>query len=138
MDLLLDSLSWICLTGGIVVSLIGALGMLRLPDLFSRMHAAGMIDTLGIGLILIGLMFQGGGFLVTIKLVFILLFIFFTSPTATHALAKAALHGGIKPAVDKPHNGEAPWLEKPDGGEHPLTAVPTDLPDSKDREPSKT
>lgn len=134
MALLLDSLSWVCLIGGIVVSLIGGLGMLRLPDLFSRMHAAGMIDTLGIGLILIGLMFQGGGFLVTIKLVFILLFIFFTSPAATHALAKAALHGGVKPLVDKPDNGKSPILRQQESGEAPLAS----MPNSKDKEPSKT
>jgi len=134
MDLLLDSLSWICLMGGVVISLVGALGMLRLPDLFSRMHAAGMIDTLGIGLILVGLMFQGGGFLVTIKLIVILVFIFFTSPTATHALAKAALHGGVKPLLDAQDSGAETLLEKQETGESPLAAVPG----SKDREPSKS
>ena len=134
MDLLLDGLSWICVIGGIVISLIGALGMLRLPELFSRMHAAGMIDTLGIGLILIGLMFQGGGFLVTIKLVFILVFIFFTSPAATHALAKAALHGGVKPVVDKPGSGHTPLLDDEDSAPSPLAS----MPDSEDKEPSKT
>ena len=133
MDLLLDSLSWICVIGGVAFSLIGGLGMLRLPDLFSRMHAAGMIDTLGIGLILIGLMLQGGGFLVTIKLVFILIFIFFTSPSATHALAKAALHGGVKPLVDKPDNGAGPLLQRQDSD-----PAPAALPDSKDKAPSKT
>ena len=134
MDLLLDGLSWICLIGGIVISVIGALGMLRLPDLFSRMHAAGMIDTLGIGLILIGLMFQGGGFLVTIKLVFILLFIFFTSPAATHALAKAALHGRVKPQVDKAGSGHIPLLDEEDSGPTPLAGTP----DNRGKEPSKT
>ena len=134
MALLLDGLSWICLIGGIVISVIGALGMLRLPDLFSRMHAAGMIDTLGIGLILIGLMFQGGGFLVTIKLVFILLFIFFTSPAATHALAKAALHGRVKPEVDKPGSGHMPLLDEEDSGPNPFAGTP----DNREKEPSKT
>ena len=97
MDLALDILSWICLLGGSIMCIIGGIGLLRLPDLFTRMHAAGIIDTLGIALILLGLMLQGGGVLVIIKLVAILLFIFFTGPTATHALAKAALHGGVKP-----------------------------------------
>lgn len=105
-ELLLDILSWMFLVGGVVISIIGGIGMLRLPDLFSRMHAAGMIDTLGAGLILVGLMLQGGGALVTIKLIAILLFIFFTSPTATHALAKAALHGGVKPLPGRAESKE--------------------------------
>ena len=134
MALLLDSLSWICLIGGVIISLIGAFGMLRLPDLFSRMHAAGMIDTLGVSLILFGLMFQGGGFLVTIKLVIILLFIYFTSPSATHALAKAALHGGLKPLVDKHENRSGMPLGKNDSSDNPLMSIG----DSKDNEPSKT
>jgi multicomponent Na+:H+ antiporter subunit G len=98
---LLDILSWALLMAGAAFSLVGGIGLLRLPDLFTRMHGAGLIDTLGAGLILIGLMLQGGASLVTVKLILILLFIFFTSPTATHALAKAALHGGLKPLLEQ-------------------------------------
>ena len=59
-----------------------------------------MTDTLGAGLILIGLMFQGGLTLVTVKLILILAFIFITGPTATHAVANAAMTSGLKPTSD--------------------------------------
>ncbi|MCP5372742.1 MAG: monovalent cation/H(+) antiporter subunit G [Hyphomicrobiales bacterium] len=100
MDTLFDVLSWICIVLGSVTCLIGAIGLLRLPDVFARMHGAGMIDTMGMGMILLGLMFQAGPTLVTVKLIFIVVFIVFTSPTATHALARAALQGGVEPQVD--------------------------------------
>lgn len=100
MSVAVDILSWACLLGGVAFSIIGGIGLLRLPDLFTRMHGAGVIDTLGADLILVGLMLQAGASLVTIKLIIIALFLFFTTPTATHALAKAALHGGAKPLVD--------------------------------------
>ena len=97
MELALDILSWLCLVTGAVFGIIAGVGMIRLPDLFSRMHAAGIADTLAAGLILAGLMLQSGWSLNLAKLVLILAFILFTSPTATHALAKAALHGGLRP-----------------------------------------
>ncbi len=82
--------------------IIGAIGMIRLPDVFARMHGAGIIDTLGLGAIMAGLMVQGGLTIVTVKLGLIVIFIVFTGPTATHALARAALHGGVTPRVDEP------------------------------------
>lgn len=77
--------------------LVGAIGIYRMPDVFTRMHAASVSETLGVGLLLIGMMFLAGFTLVTVKLAIILGVIFFTSPVATHALAQAALHEGIKP-----------------------------------------
>jgi multicomponent Na+:H+ antiporter subunit G len=100
MELVLDITSWICLVAGSIFALIGAIGIIRLPDVFSRMHGAGIIDTAGAGLILIGLAFQAGLTLVTVKLLLIIVFLMFTSPTSTHALARAALNGGVKPLVD--------------------------------------
>ena len=97
MEILLDALSWICLIAGSVFILIGAVGVLRLPDMYARMHSAGIIDTLGAMLIILGLMFQGGLSIVTVKLVLIIVFILYTSPVATHALARAALADGLKP-----------------------------------------
>ncbi len=97
MSLVLDVLSWICLLGGGAFVVAGGIGVVRLPDVYARMHAAGMTDTLGAGLILLGLMFQAGLTMVTIKLVLIGIFLFFTSPTATYALANAALSWGLKP-----------------------------------------
>lgn len=101
MDLVLDIASWFCLVSGAILAVIGGIGMIRLPDLFSRMHAAGVADTLAVALIVVGMMLQAGFGLNFAKLVLILAFIFFTSPTATHAVAKAALHGGEKPRVAK-------------------------------------
>jgi multicomponent Na+:H+ antiporter subunit G len=94
-----DIISWIAIVGGGVMCLIGGWGVVRLPDMYTRMHAASIIDTMGVGLILGGLMVQAGLTLITAKLFLILMFIFFTSPTATHALARAALNGGLKPDV---------------------------------------
>jgi multicomponent Na+:H+ antiporter subunit G len=109
MALALDLVSWICILVGAAVALIGGLGLLRLPDVFARMHGAGMVDTLGLGAILLGLMVQAGFSLVTVKLVLILLFVFFTSPMTTHALARACLNAGVEPrARRKPARGDGP------------------------------
>ena len=67
----------------------GALGVLRFPDTLSRMHAAGVTETLATTLLLMGLMLLAGWSIVLLKLIMILLFILFTSPTSSHALAKA-------------------------------------------------
>jgi len=100
MEMLLNGLSWALLMGGCFFIVTGGVGRLRLPDVYSRMHAAGVTDTLGAGLFLGGLMIQAGLSLVTAKLVLILIFILFTSPTATYALANALYGGGVKP-VDR-------------------------------------
>lgn len=101
--IVIDILSWICLILGSVLCIIGGLGLLRLPDFYSRMHGGGITDTLGAGLILIGLMFQGGLTMVTVKLVMILVVLLVTSPTSTHAVGKAALISGLKPVVTDEH-----------------------------------
>ena len=107
MALLADLLSWICLLAGGALALIGGLGLLRLPDVFARMHGAGMVDTLGLGLILVGLMFQAGFTLITVKLILIFGFVLYTGPTTTHALAQACLNGGVRPrAAHKDAGGE--------------------------------
>jgi len=94
-----DVLSWALLMSGGVFLLVGGIGILRLPDFYCRIHAAGLTDTLGAGLILIGLMVQAGWTLVAVKLLLIFAFLFLTSPTATHALARAALLNGLKPHI---------------------------------------
>ncbi len=92
---------------GSLLVLTGALGMLRLPDFYTRMHAAGITDTLGADLILLGLMVQAGFSLVTVKLLLIGAFLFFTSPTSTHAIANAAFTSGLKPqAADENDTAE--------------------------------
>jgi len=100
MTLIIDTASWILLLGGAIFSVIGGIGILRMPDFYTRMHAASITDTAGMTLMLAGLMLQAGLSLVTAKLVFIMLFLLITSPTATHALARAALHDGVKPLLD--------------------------------------
>lgn len=100
MSIYIDGLSWALLIIGSFICLSGAIGMHRFPDFFSRMHATSVTDTLGGSLILVGLMFQiDGQYIVLIKLILIVLFILLTSPTASHALAKAALHGGLRPKL---------------------------------------
>jgi len=95
----IDIASWICLGVGGLACVVGAVGLLRMPDLFTRMHAASLVDTVGAGFVLLGLALQAGPTLVTVKLAMIGLLIFFTSPTATHALARAALYRGVKPLL---------------------------------------
>jgi multicomponent Na+:H+ antiporter subunit G len=101
METLLDVLSWICLLGGAFFLLVGAIGVLRFPDFYTRLHAVSVCDTLGAGLVLVGLMLQGGLSLVTVKLLLMFYFMMFTGPTAVHALAQAALQGKLKPVVDE-------------------------------------
>jgi multicomponent Na+:H+ antiporter subunit G len=99
---LLDGLSWLCLVAGGVFCVIGAVGMLRMPDFYTRLHAASVIETLGGGLIMLGLLLQAGVTLVAAKLLIVALLVFFASPTATHALAKAAMERGVRPLLDPP------------------------------------
>ena len=99
MDVLLDSMSWALILAGGFFTVVGAIGMIRMPDLYTRMHAASVTDTLGAGLLLLGFMLQAGLSLVLLKLVFLLLLIFFISPVAAHAVANAALQFGIKPML---------------------------------------
>ena len=97
MDQIVTVASWALLLGGSFFLLTGALGMVRLPDVFTRMHAAGMTDTMGAGMIVVGLAVSNGADLITVRLLLILGFLWFTSPIATHAVAKAALSGGLSP-----------------------------------------
>lgn len=92
----LDIASWAFLLAGSAFCVIGGVGLHRLPDLYSRTHAAGVTDTLGAGLVLVGLMFQGGLSLVTVKLLMVLVLLYITSPTSGHALVKAAYSSGLK------------------------------------------
>jgi multicomponent Na+:H+ antiporter subunit G len=106
METILDFLSWVFLLTGGLLGITGAIGLFRFPDFFTRLHAASVTDTLCAGLIILGLVLQAGSLMMVIKLVLIPLILAYTSPTATHALAKAALHGGRKPVLheqgDKP------------------------------------
>ncbi len=104
MTMAVDILSWLLLIAGSFFIMTGSIGLVRMPDFFSRTHPGGMVDTMGAGLTLAGLMLQGGLTLVTTKLALILVFLLLTGPTATHALAHAALVSGLKPWTR--HSGE--------------------------------
>ena len=97
MEILLDILSWLLLTIGGIFVFIGGLGALRMPDLYTRMHAASVTDSIGPILVITGIMLQSGLALASVKLVAILLFLLLTGPTASNALASAALLSGYKP-----------------------------------------
>lgn len=99
MQLFADILSGACLVVGSVFAVIGGIGIVRLPDFFTRLHGASITDTMGAGLVLVGLMLQAGSPLITVKLVIILFFLFVTSPTSAHALAKSALLHGLDPLL---------------------------------------
>ncbi|MGQ9424445.1 monovalent cation/H(+) antiporter subunit G [Gilvimarinus sp. F26214L] len=92
-------ISGICLALGSFLILTGGVGVLRFPDFYTRMHAAGITETLATGLILVGLMLLAGWSLELAKLTMILLFVLLTSPTASHALAKSARHGKLTPKL---------------------------------------
>lgn len=95
---LVEILSWIAILGGSTFMLIGAIGTLRFPDFWSRLHAVSVSDSAGMMLLILGMMLQSGFTLVTVKLVLIGVFLFITGPTATHAVANAALVSGFLPS----------------------------------------
>lgn len=108
-----DLLSWACILGGSFFTIAGAIGLVRMPELFTRMHAASTIDTLGAGLLCLGMMLQAGPTLVAVKLLFILALLFFIGPVVTHALAQAALHAGIEPKLGEDRRDR---LDRPSPG----------------------
>jgi multicomponent Na+:H+ antiporter subunit G len=103
---IVDIVSWISILGGALLGVAGGIGIHRFPDFYSRLHAVGITDTLCAALFLLGLGLQAGLSLTSFKLFLIFVFLFFTSPTASHALANAARHGGLKPSLDD-RQGEA-------------------------------
>ncbi len=98
--IVLDIITWVFLILGSFFAIVGGIGIVRLPEFYSRLHGGGITDTLGAGLIVTGLLFQGGLSLTTVKLLMILFFLMVTSPTSCHALAKSALTQGLKPVLE--------------------------------------
>lgn len=94
MSLLLDILSWIFILAGSFFCVTAGLGLLRLPDFFCRTHAGGIMDSLGMGLLFVGMGLQAPDYLVVVKLFFIYVFVLLTGPAAIHALTRAAVHSG--------------------------------------------
>ncbi len=99
-------MNWIVtflLVSGVFFLAIGTIGLLRLPDFYSRLHAAGKCDTLGVTLLVTAIALYNlhapsfGSVLVSWKIFAIVFFIFMASPTATHAMTKAAMIIGVEP-----------------------------------------
>jgi len=96
-DTIMDILSWILLCTGAVFVVIGGLGALRLPNFYTRLHAASLTETMATILIFVGMILQAGVSFESMKLLAIMLFLLLTAPTASYALANAALQSGISP-----------------------------------------
>lgn len=82
---------------GCFIILVAAIGVIRFPDFYTRLHPAGKGDTLGQSLVLLGLMIYEGFTMNSVKLLIIILFIYIVNPTATHFITRAAYLAGIKP-----------------------------------------
>lgn len=108
----LDLLSGALVLAGSLFVLAGGIGALRMPDFYTRIHGASLTDSMGPVLVLGGLMLQSGLSLVTLKLAAVLLFLMITSPTASYALANAALLSGLRPAGYKGTPGNRAVQEK--------------------------
>ena len=99
MEIIVNIVGYVFITAGVFFMISGALGVLRMPEFFTRLHPAGIVDSFGAPLVLIGVAIQNGMNIFSGKIILIILFILLTSPTATHALAKAALFSGLKPLI---------------------------------------
>lgn len=86
----------ILLIAGALFAFTGGVGLFRFPDFFTRTHAAGITDSAGAGLILLGLLMQADGAATAVRLLMIIVFLLLTSPTAAHALAQARLKESLK------------------------------------------
>lgn len=100
-ELIVEILSWACMLSGSFFVLVGAFGSWRLTDFWQRLHAASVTDSGGMILLVAGMCLQAGPTLITVKLLIIGIFLFLTGPTATHAVANAALMSGLRPKVAK-------------------------------------
>lgn len=113
--ILVDAASWLFILAGSFFVVVGAFGLVRMPDVFTRMHAASVTETLGAGFLLVGMAMQAGFGLVTLKLLSILVLFFFVSPVVTHALAMACAHEGIKPMLSEDRRKKS---RRPARGKH--------------------
>lgn len=120
MTLAVELASWALILLGSFFTVVGSFGLVRMPEVFTRMHAASVTDTLGVGFLILGMSLQAGFGLVTLKLVFLLALFLFTGPVVTHALAQACLHEGIKPLLAEDRRGTPrPKPIEPDDGRRP-------------------
>ena len=90
----LNAISTTLIIGGLFFFLVGVVGLLRFPDVYTRLHATTKCDTLGAGLVLLGLALQGQ-LVVAGKLILIIVLIWIANPTAAHVIGKASYYSGI-------------------------------------------
>jgi multicomponent Na+:H+ antiporter subunit G len=103
-EIILNIIILICLTSGLFFFFVGVVGLVRMPDVFTRMHATTKCDTMGAGLIFLGLIIWQGMSFVSLNILLILIFVWLTNPTAAHAIAKSAykrLESGLEVEEDK-------------------------------------
>ncbi|MCG6901472.1 MAG: monovalent cation/H(+) antiporter subunit G [Rhodobacter sp.] len=103
LEALRETVSWVLILSGGFFTIVGAFGIWRFRDFWARLHAASITDSAGMILMMAGMCVQAGFTLITVKLIIIGVFLFITGPTATHAVANAALVSGRRPT-------EAPGL----------------------------
>ena len=103
MTILIEAASWVLIVAGSFFVLVGGIGVLRMPDFYTRLHGSSLTDSLGTFAVLFGLMLQFGLSLATLKLVAIALFLYLTNPTAAYALAHAALLANVPGLASRPH-----------------------------------
>ena len=96
-QLFIEILSWALVSAGSFFVIVGAIGVYRFPDFWTRLHAASVAESAGVILLLTGMMVQAGWGLIAVKLLIIGVFLFITGPTSTHAVANAALVSGLRP-----------------------------------------
>jgi len=107
LDIVRTVLAWAFIGAGGFFIIVSAIGINRMPDVFTRIHAVSVGDTFGAALMIVGMMVVAGFTLVTVKLLLLLLFLWFIGPVATHAIARAALQAGEKPMLAPSGNGLA-------------------------------
>jgi multicomponent Na+:H+ antiporter subunit G len=112
-------LAAIIMLGGVFFLTVSSMGVVRLPDFYSRTHAVGKSETLGAMLLLSGLAIYNGFSLSSLKLLLILVFVAVANPTATHTISRAALHTGLQPWTRKKRKGAQSSLsgDEPTPGE---------------------
>lgn len=93
---------------GAILGIIGAIGMLRFPDVYTRIHAASIIDTGAMTVVVVGLLLLAPSWIIAIKIALIWVFLFLTGPTSSHALANAAYKAGLQPLIGAEARGKAP------------------------------
>ena len=95
---MINTLAMLCFIGSLLAFSLGTLGLYKFPDAYTRMHGVGIGDTLGVGLVGLGLLLLSPSWILRFKLVLILILFWIINPTMTHLAAKAALIHGTKPA----------------------------------------